>query len=217
MMKLGAVFSWSWPYGWLTFVFVSLLLTFLSSPLQAAEPRSYAFLASKKPIGAPEGFAGICGSYRWVCARSKTNMVSGPAVLKLADRINRSVNRQTRQISDRAQYRKDEVWALPTARGGDCEDLVLLKKLRLLEAGVPASTLLIATVLDLRGGRHAVLILRTAGGDVVLDSLNNRIKHWVDTNYTFLKVQNPRNPRTWDAVFAGGRIPVGSAPVTAMK
>ena len=97
------------------------------------------------------------------------------------------------------------------------EDLVLLKKLRLIEAGVPASSLLMATVLDLRGARHAVLVLRTSGGDLVLDSLQDRIKHWVDTRYTFLKLQNPQSPGSWDAIFAGGRIPIEKASVIAMK
>ncbi len=212
-----APFKPGWFSSWSTLMTVSWLAAILATPLSAAEPRGFAHLTPKKSIAAPDGFAGICGSYGWACARSATNVVSGPAVLKLADKVNRSVNRRTRQISDLAQYRKDEVWALPTARGGDCEDLVLLKKLRLQEAGVPASALLIATVLDLRGGRHAVLILRTQAGDVVLDSLDDRIRHWVETNYTFLKLQNPKNPKVWDAVFAGGRIPVGSAQVTAMK
>lgn len=216
-MIFGAAFKQSGIARWQILLLVMLLGAILASPLSAAEPRGFAHLAPKKSIAAPEGFAGVCGSYGWACARSKTNAVSGPEVLNVADRINRSVNRKTRQISDRAQYRKDEVWALPTARGGDCEDLVLLKKLRLLEAGVPASALLIATVLDLRGGRHAVLVLRTKAGDIVLDSLDNRLRHWVETNYTFLKLQNPSNPKVWDAVFAGGRIPVGSAPLVAMN
>ena len=211
-MKSGSAHNRVW---FCSLLLASLAGTILASPLLAAEPRGFAHLVPKKPIAAPVGFAGVCASYTWACARSTTDVVSGPEVLKLADRTNRSVNRITRQISDRAQYRKAEVWALPTARGGDCEDLVLLKKLRLLEAGLPASALLIATVLDLQGDRHAVLILRTKGGDIVLDSLDDRLRHWVETDYTFLKLQNPGNPKVWDAVFAGGRIPVGSASVIA--
>ncbi len=216
-MGLGAAIKLPWLFGWPICTTVSIIFVLMSSSQVSAGPRDFAHLTAKKSIAAPDGFKGLCGSHGWVCARSGANAVGGAGVLKLADRINRSVNRQTRQISDRAQYRKDEVWALPTKRGGDCEDLVLLKKLRLLEAGIPASALLIATVLDLKAGRHAVLVLRTTSGDLVLDSLDNRIRHWVDTNYTFLKLQNPRNPSTWDAIFAGGRIPIGSAPVVAMR
>ncbi|MGB5556597.1 MAG: transglutaminase-like cysteine peptidase [Paracoccaceae bacterium] len=216
-MKLGRITARPWALVRPALAVLPILATFLATPLAAAEPKTPAYLAPKRAISAPDGFAGLCGTYGWACASSAASAVSGAAVLKLADRINRSVNRRTRQISDRAQYRKDEVWALPTARGGDCEDLVLLKKLRLIEAGVPASSLLMATVLDLRGGRHAVLVLRTNGGDLVLDSLHDRIKHWVDTRYTFLKLQNPRSPGSWDAIFAGGRIPIERPTVIAMK
>jgi predicted transglutaminase-like cysteine proteinase len=164
--------------------------------VHAADVFGPAYLSPKKPISAPAGFTGLCGKYGWVCATSKESRVAADSGLKLAARVNSAVNRQTRQVSDRSQYRKDEVWALPTASGGDCEDLALLKKRRLLLEGVPASALLIATVLDLRGSRHAVLVLRTDKGDLVLDSLNNRIRHWTKTGYTFLKLQNPKDPNS---------------------
>lgn len=199
---------------------VVLLLTavtaFAATPLTAAEPRGPAYILSKRAIAAPAGFSGMCGKYDWVCASSSVSFVSRAAGYDTADVINRSVNRKTRQISDQAQYRRDEFWALPTKRGGDCEDLVLLKKMLLVKAGFPANALLIATVLDLRGGRHAVLVLRTDAGDYVLDSLDNRIRHWIDTGYTFLKMQNPSRPSNWDAIFAGGRLATAET-VVAMK
>lgn len=216
-MKHDAALNRSRLFSWSAIARISVLIAGLATPLAAAEPQELAHLKPKKRISAPDGFVGLCASYGWVCARSHTSHVSQPAILKLADTVNRSVNRSTRQISDRAQYSKDEVWALPTARGGDCEDLVLLKKLRLQNAGVPASALLIATVLDLKGGKHAVLVLRTTGGDLVLDSLDNRIRHWLDTGYTFLKLQDPESPQAWHAIFAGGRIPVHSGNRIAMK
>lgn len=195
----------------------SIILAATTFPLFAAETVVPAFMTPKKATAAPAGFAGLCRNYDWACARSPANMVPAGSALELAKSVNLTVNRGTRQISDRAQYHKDEVWALPTARGGDCEDLALLKKQRLMLEGVPASALLMATVLDLRGGRHAVLVLRTDKGDVVLDSLNNRIRHWTATGYTFLKLQNPNDPNAWDAIFSGGRIPVSAPTVLAMN
>ncbi len=216
-MKSIAANRKSWLFVWPVMAIVLMLTSMAPLPSQAAEPKGFAYLPAKKRISAPDGFAGLCAAQGWACARSSVHAVSQPSVLKLADKINRSVNRTTRQISDREQYKRDEFWALPTARGGDCEDLVLLKKLKLLQANVPASALLMATVLDLKGNRHAVLILRTAKGDLVLDSLDNRIRHWVDTGYTFLKLQDPNNPQVWNAIFAGGRIPVNPDHVIAMK
>lgn len=183
----------------------------------AEESRRPAYIAAKQAIEAPPGFAGMCAGYDWACAVSSATALPGAAAYETADRINRSVNRKTRQISDQEQYRQDELWALPTKRGGDCEDLVLLKKMLLVKAGLPANALLMATVLDLQGGRHAVLVMRTSSGDYVLDSLNSRIRHWVDTGYTFLKMQNPRQPGNWDAIFAGGRLATSQPTVIAMN
>jgi predicted transglutaminase-like cysteine proteinase len=73
-----------------------------------------------------------------------------------------------------------------------------------LGRGVAAERLLIATVLDRRQNPHAVLVLRTDRGDYVLDNLANRMMHWSDTGYTFLRMQNPKAPGQWVAVFAGG-------------
>ena len=168
--------------GQLAPALAAALMVSAAFPLMAAE----SFLTPRRAISAPVGYGGLCQTYDWVCSRSAASVVSGKSAFKLAKTVNLSVNRATPQVSDRAQYRKDEVWALPTARGGDCEDLALLKKMRLVRAGVPASALLMATVLDLRGKSHAVLVFRTDRGDVVLDSLTDRIRHWTKTGYTFL-------------------------------
>ncbi len=110
------------------------------------------------------------------------------------------------QISDASQYRRDELWALPTRRGGDCEDFALLKKRELIRLGIPAERLLIATVLDRKYRGHAVLVVRTHRGDMVLDNLTNRVMRWERTGYTFMKMQNPARPDTWQAILAGGLL-----------
>jgi predicted transglutaminase-like cysteine proteinase len=126
------------------------------------------------------------------------------------------VNRQVRPITDRRQYRRDEHWALPTSRGGDCEDFALLKKRELIALGVPADKLLIATVLDRKRQPHAVLVLSTLQGDYVLDNLTSRIKPWGQTGYSFLRMQDPRAPERWVAVLAGGIFKgTGSASLAA--
>lgn len=49
-----------------------------------------------------------------------------------------------------------------------------------------------------------MLVLRTEEGDFVLDNLNNRVKGWQETGYSFLRMQNPDAPHRWNAVFKGG-------------
>ena len=164
------------------------------------------FLVAQHVITAPNGASGLCAKYRWACAPTAQAPMSQSDLMRLAVAVNTKVNRQTRAISDQTQYGREEHWTLPSARGGDCEDFVLLKKKTLIEHGVASQNLLIATVLDRRMASHAVLILRTPRGDVVLDNLNKDIRPWKSTGYTFLKLQNPTAQNRWDAVVAGGII-----------
>ncbi len=184
---------------------VFMLAACVIAPAASANS-STAFLKPQKAIHAPAGFAGLCNRYSWACKASARSGVSAQQKLSLANQINRSVNRQVREVEDRTQYGVEEHWALPTRRGGDCEDLVLLKKKLLVERGVPSQSLLIATVLDRKLNSHAVLVMRTGQGDLVLDNLTNKIKPWNKTGYTFLKLQNPNALTRWDAVLAGGVI-----------
>jgi predicted transglutaminase-like cysteine proteinase len=162
------------------------------------------FIHPGKAIAAPSGFVSVCDRYDWACAAGSTATAREEDFLKIAASVNRTVNAGVRQITDERQYGRDDVWALPTASGGDCEDFALLKKRALIERGIPASRLLIATVLDGSRAPHAVLVLRTGSGDLVLDNLRSRIRPWNETGYSFLRLQNPDSPASWRAVLAGG-------------
>ena len=160
------------------------------------------FLTPLRAVVAPSGAQGLCRTNAWACSVSRTNRAISAADLPTLDKINRSVNRRVRSISDRAQFNVEEKWTLPTARGGDCEDFALLKKRELIRLGYPAQSLLIATVLDKKRRGHAVLVVRTEAGDLVLDNLTNSIKTWGKTGYVFLRMQNPSAPSRWVTVEA---------------
>lgn len=162
------------------------------------------FLVPRQAIAAPAGAHAICDRYDWACARGNGPKMSDTDAIRLARIVNSAVNRSTRPVSDRVQYGAEEIWALPSRRGGDCEDLALMKKKALIAEGLAPERLLIATVLDRNRGSHAVLVLRTAAGDYVLDSLVGTIKSWRATGYSFLKMQDPEAPSRWNAIFAGG-------------
>lgn len=187
--------------------FVAAILVILSAfPVTAAMGRH---ISDGKPVAAPMGAVGLCEDMFWACASAGEIRVSvqvGGSTLELAKQINSAVNRQFREVSDRRQYRREEHWALPTRRGGDCEDFALLKKRELIKRGVSPNNLLIATVLDRNHQSHAVLVVRTAEGDFVLDNLRRKVLHWSDTGYTYLRMQDPRDPSGWMAVLAGGLL-----------
>ncbi|EEE38918.1 hypothetical protein RKLH11_2764 [Rhodobacteraceae bacterium KLH11] len=160
-----------------------------------------AFIQSVAASPPPSGAQQLCRQYSWACAHNSATRLSSAQEMQLVKQINRRVNASTREITDQSQYKTREMWALPTSRGGDCEDFALLKKRDLIRAGIDPRKLLIATVLDTRRNSHAVLVYRSSQGDLVLDNLTNRIKPWNDTRYLFLRMQDPKQPRNWVGVY----------------
>ena len=112
-------------------------------------------------------------------------------------RLNREVNASIEQVEDIDQFGVLEKWTYPVNGQGDCEDIVLEKRRRLIEAGLPRSALLITVVRDEQGDGHAVLTLRTDRGDYVLDNKTSKIRRWQDTPYGFVKRQSQQHPDIW--------------------
>jgi predicted transglutaminase-like cysteine proteinase len=78
-------------------------------------------------------------------------------------------------------------WDIPTDGKGDCEDYVLLKRKRLAEAGIPRRAMRVTVVIDEDNAGHAVLMIRTDRGDLILDNKRNAILPWSQTGYTYVK------------------------------
>jgi predicted transglutaminase-like cysteine proteinase len=113
---------------------------------------------------------------------------------------NRIVNAGVRSVSDVAHYGVADFWELPFQGGGnagDCEDYVLQKRQMLLARGVPMAALSIALVKTSWGEEHAVLLVRSAQGDYVLDNLTPWIKPWTAVSYNWIKWQSGDNPEVW--------------------
>ena len=169
--------------------FVGLAMIGVAGPSQAGT-----FLPNQGRISAPKAAASLCSTYSWACASSRKAKTPEIAQIRA---VNRKINRSTREISDEAQYRRKDYWALPSRRGGDCEDFALLKKRELVGMGYDPDRLLLTTVLDRKGRAHAVLVARTDSGDFVVDNLVDTIKPWNRTGYTFLRMQDPAAPHRW--------------------
>lgn len=113
--------------------------------------------------------------------------------------LNRRVNRSIRRASDDAQYGRAEYWTAPEGRGatGDCEDYVLAKRRALLDAGVSPQALSIAVVRTRRGEMHAVLLVATPEGEVVLDNLSPWVVPWTEAPYEWRERQVAGSPERW--------------------
>lgn len=154
---------------------------------------------------APPGYVALCRRDPSACApqSSATSAArSSERIVLTAERwimlmaVNGYINDKVAPRTDRDLYGVEEHWTLP-GEAGDCEDYVLLKRRELIARGWPESALLITVVLDEAGEGHAVLTVRTAQGDYILDNKHSRILHWRETRYTFIKRQSYRSPDQW--------------------
>ena len=161
----------------------------------ASAPTLVAGLA-KPPIG----WIDFCRENRSECdvaPGSATTVRLDAKVWTMIVRLNREVNASIEQVEDIDHFGVLEKWAYPDDGKGDCEDIVLEKRRRLMQAGLPRETLLITVVRDEQGDGHAVLTLRTDRGDYVLDNKTSKIKPWQDTPYGFVKRQSQQHPDIW--------------------
>ncbi|MGH6924456.1 MAG: transglutaminase-like cysteine peptidase [Propylenella sp.] len=151
----------------------------------------------------PKGYFELCRNGHSVCkmvgARGVATTRNGAVVLSAAlaaqlVNTNSAVNRGMRAVHDQADR-----WTVG-GQAGDCEDFALTKKMRLMRAGWPSSALLMATAVTQSGEPHAVLIVRTDNGDVVLDNLTDSIRGWNRAGVRIRSVQSPSNVWVWRKV-----------------
>lgn len=101
--------------------------------------------------------------------------------------VNSRVNASLRPMTDDEHWGVADRWDLPTDGIGDCEDFQLLKRRLLVQEGLPRRAMRMTVVIDGRGDGHAVLMLRTDRGDLVLDNKTNAVRPWFETGYVFVK------------------------------
>lgn len=131
------------------------------------------------------------------------------AAWALVNQINLRVNKTIRPATDMEVYGQEEYWEYPKT-AGDCEDFALLKRKLLMQSGISASDLLMTVVRKPDGEGHAVLTLRTKQGDYILDNLEDDVKVWYRTPYSYLKRQASFNAGRWVTIENGNDILVGA-------
>jgi predicted transglutaminase-like cysteine proteinase len=162
------------------------------------------------PTDPPYAFWRFCDEFPADCTKRRTVDARYDVTherMEELDDINRYVNRTIEPVTDLELYGVSDYWTLPQSGKGDCEDYALLKRHMLIEAGWPASALLVTVVRDEKMEGHAVLTARTSRGDFLLDNKSDDIKLWNKTNYLFVMRQSYLDPRAWVAL-----DPAQSAP-----
>lgn len=96
-----------------------------------------------------------------------------------------------------------ETWTV-SPRYGSCHDYAITKRHQLLAAGWPTRALRIAVAITPEGIGHAILVVRTSDGDLVLDNRTSRIVPWKQANLRWIKIESSENPKLW-LELQGGR------------
>lgn len=176
------------------------LLALAVAPAQAFDTTNVAFVQTVGgTTSIPVGHAEFCQHRPDEC-RANPDPV---AAVSLNDglwqqllAVNAGINQAIVPVTDQELYQVAEFWTYPNGYG-DCEDYALAKRRELINAGWPASTLLMAVVKQANGEGHAVLMVRTDRGDLVLDNQIGTVDLWNQTPYKFIKRQSQANAGQW--------------------
>ena len=170
-----------------------------SSPVDLSNP---AFAPVTGATSIPVGAADFCRRDRAACAPNahvveveQLTQQSWNQLVAINDDVNATIVPET----DEDLYHLAEYWTYPDGRG-DCEDIALEKQRELVKAGWDPSTLLMTVVRERDGNGHAVLMVRTDRGDLVLDNQNGKVLLWNDTNYEYVKRQSQADAGKWVAI-----------------
>lgn len=196
---------------------IAILIGFLSlaaaSPV-AARSIEVRFLSVGGIADAPVGFTEMCQRDGTFCGSTEPSAgivsaspveplltpVKSDEMLRQLKRVNRWVNGNVFQVSDRVSSGVDELWQRPDFTRmpkGDCEDIALEKFARLADEGFPVDRMFFAVAFTRAFGLHTVLIVRLEDGDYVLDSRTAKIKAWNKVRYSWLRVQSPVDRQEW--------------------
>jgi len=178
------------------------VLVLLAAPAAASQTidlSNPAFAPTTGPTSIPIGAAQFCKAHRGDCGPSagsadvETLTEAGWQQLVA---INTAINTSILPVTDQDLYNVTELWTYPAGKG-DCEDFALEKRRQLIANGWSPSALLMTVVRQQNGEGHAVLMVRTDRGDLVLDNQDGRVLLWKDTSYQFVKRQSQTDSRQW--------------------
>jgi predicted transglutaminase-like cysteine proteinase len=159
---------------------------------------SYDYITERRRTMAPFAHIMFCSRNPVECKAG-----GGSSVITLTDAadrqlrsINSAVNRSIIPVNDVSDSPADDVWQV-NVKSGDCEDFALTKRDHLINMGWSPNALRIAVTKTPAGEGHAVLVVKTDRGDLVLDNRTNTIKGWRNTDLRWLMIQSGDDPHVW--------------------
>lgn len=164
-----------------------------------------------RPVPAWNAF---CARHNFACNIDTTEpdyIVLNERVWRLLVAVNKEVNAEIEPMTDMEQWGVIDRWDFAESGAGDCEDFQLLKRERLVAAGLPRRALRMTVVLDERNEGHAVLKVLTDRGDFILDNVHDEVRAWDRTPYVYVKREG-QGGRSWVSL---GGVVGGPAAVAA--
>lgn len=158
----------------------------------------------------PQGFRKMCEGFSSACEEQNKSAkelvrrreVSDHDMARLQE-LNQQVNRHVLPVSDADGYGTEEHWAANCA-SGDCEDVALCKRWKLLQEGWKPEQLIMVVLTLPSGEGHAVLGARTSRGDFMLDNQLDNVSTFNDAvrdlGYKLQMRQSPLHPELWLAL-----------------
>src|SRR5215217_2938247 len=178
VLKTAAPAFVAWGLAGMTMPAAAQQFAALSTQVRTSEAYGPA-----KPI---EAWTKFCARYAGECAVD----IAEPETIELTAKIwtlitatNRKVNRRIKPTTDQQHWGVVDSWDLPSDGKGDCEDYQLLKRKLLVDNGLPRRAMRMAVVIDDEGQGHAVMMVRTSRGDVILDNKRDVVLKWEQTPY----------------------------------
>ena len=175
------------------------LITPAKAQAEADLPRAPPLAISGEEAEPTPAWVSFCERLPAECAIhvSEPEVISlTPDLWRMLTTINEQVNTTIQPLSDQEHWGVVDRWDYPDDGYGDCEDIQLLKRKLLIEAGLPRRALLMTVVLDEVRAGHAVLMARTDRGDFILDNQRRAVLAWSDTGYAFIKREGAEG-RAW--------------------
>ena len=168
-----------------------------ASAASAAPSEAAAVTGEARPVS---GWSEFCARMPKECALDVAEppaIVLSPRTRRLIASVNSRVNATVRSMTDEEHWGISDRWDLPADGFGDCEDYQLLKRRLLAEAGLPRRAMRMTVVVDETGDGHAVLMVHTDRGDVVLDNRTDAVLPWHRTGYAFVKRESQSSAAAW--------------------
>ncbi|HRQ58355.1 MAG TPA: transglutaminase-like cysteine peptidase [Azoarcus taiwanensis] len=136
---------------------------------------------------APMQYLDFCNANPGHCASG------GEAILEWSEETEMTLARVNREVNAEIEFQPDwdsrgveDFWCYPADGVGDCEDLALEKRRRLVALGSPRGALTLAIVHHReKFFAHTLLLAETTAGTFLLDNLDDALRCWDAVPYRF--------------------------------